>query len=209
MVRCGSDGSRPCQVEFCQRVTLAGARTLADLAGATYPDATKWPSHWASANPGLPMTDLTLRAWAYLSRVVEPPCAELAELVDRVGPVAAAERVPGVLAGRAPARRADCTPRRALGQPCMSRSRGGRGSPPASPGYGRNFRSRCVFIVFPVPQCPRAAADSAPAPPAQRGSRSGWQSPHPQTPVACAGWLAPVVLSARDRAGEWAGEMPR
>lgn len=87
--------------------------------------------------------------------------------------------------------------------------RGGRGSPPASPGYGRNFRSRCVFIVFPVPQCPRAAADSAPAPPAQRGSRSGWQSPHPQTPVACAGWLAPVVLSARDRAGEWAGEMPR
>jgi len=39
------------------------------------------------------MTDLTLRAWAYLSRVVEPPCAELAALVDRVGPVAAAERV--------------------------------------------------------------------------------------------------------------------
>ena len=39
------------------------------------------------------MTDLTLRAWAYLSRVVEPPCAELAALVDRVGPVDAAERV--------------------------------------------------------------------------------------------------------------------
>lgn len=39
------------------------------------------------------MTDLTLRAWAYLSRVVEPPCAELAALVDRVGPVEAAERV--------------------------------------------------------------------------------------------------------------------
>ena len=39
------------------------------------------------------MTDLTLRAWAYLSRVVEPPCAELAVLVDRVGPVEAAERV--------------------------------------------------------------------------------------------------------------------
>jgi DNA processing protein len=35
----------------------------------------------------------TLRAWAYLSRVVEPPCAELAALVDRVGPVEAAERV--------------------------------------------------------------------------------------------------------------------
>jgi DNA processing protein len=39
------------------------------------------------------MTGLTLRAWAYLSRVVEPPCAELAALVDRVGPVEAAERV--------------------------------------------------------------------------------------------------------------------
>jgi DNA processing protein len=40
-----------------------------------------------------PTADATLRAWAYLSRVVEPPCAELAALVDRVGPVDAAERV--------------------------------------------------------------------------------------------------------------------
>lgn len=39
------------------------------------------------------MTDPTLLAWAYLSRVVEPPCAELAVLVDQVGPVDAAERV--------------------------------------------------------------------------------------------------------------------
>ena len=39
------------------------------------------------------MTDPTLQAWAYLSRVVEPPCAELALLVNRVGPVEAAERV--------------------------------------------------------------------------------------------------------------------
>ena len=39
------------------------------------------------------MTDLTLRAWAYLSRVVEPPCAELAALVNRAGPIEAAERV--------------------------------------------------------------------------------------------------------------------
>ncbi len=39
------------------------------------------------------MTEVTTRAWAYLSRVVEPPCAELAALVDRVGPVEAAERV--------------------------------------------------------------------------------------------------------------------
>lgn len=34
-----------------------------------------------------------LRAWAYLSRVVEPPCAELAVLVKTVGPQEAAERV--------------------------------------------------------------------------------------------------------------------
>ncbi|MBV8862380.1 MAG: DNA-protecting protein DprA [Mycobacterium sp.] len=39
------------------------------------------------------MTDPLQRAWAYLSGVVEPPCAELADLVDRVGPVEAAERV--------------------------------------------------------------------------------------------------------------------
>ena len=39
------------------------------------------------------MTDATLRAWAYLSRVVEPPCAELDALVRRVGPVEGAERV--------------------------------------------------------------------------------------------------------------------
>ena len=51
-----------------------------------------------------------MRAWAYLSRVVEPPCPELAALVARVGPVEAAERVrvgavePG-LAARTEARR--------------------------------------------------------------------------------------------------------
>jgi DNA processing protein len=39
------------------------------------------------------MTEPTQRAWAYLSRVVEPPCAELAALVARVGPVEAADRV--------------------------------------------------------------------------------------------------------------------
>jgi DNA processing protein len=56
------------------------------------------------------MTDPTLRAWAYLSRVVEPPCAELAALVDRVGPVDAAElvrrgQVDDVLARHTDARR--------------------------------------------------------------------------------------------------------
>ncbi|HEY1839903.1 MAG TPA: DNA-processing protein DprA [Mycobacterium sp.] len=55
------------------------------------------------------MTDVTPRAWAYLSRVVEPPCAELAALVGRVGPVEAAERVrrgevDATLAGRTQAR---------------------------------------------------------------------------------------------------------
>ena len=39
------------------------------------------------------MTDPVSRAWAYLSRVAEPPCAELAALVQRVGPVEAADRV--------------------------------------------------------------------------------------------------------------------
>jgi DNA processing protein len=39
------------------------------------------------------MIDVTACAWAYLSRVAEPPCAELAALVSRVGPVEAAERV--------------------------------------------------------------------------------------------------------------------
>ena len=34
-----------------------------------------------------------LRAWAYLSRVAEAPCAALAELAGRVGPIEAAERV--------------------------------------------------------------------------------------------------------------------
>lgn len=34
-----------------------------------------------------------LRAWAYLSRVVEAPCAELTDLVGQVGPVDAADRV--------------------------------------------------------------------------------------------------------------------
>ncbi|KKC00410.2 DNA-processing protein DprA [Mycolicibacter arupensis] len=38
-------------------------------------------------------TDIAMRAWAYLSRVAEPPNTELAALVGRVGPVEAAERV--------------------------------------------------------------------------------------------------------------------
>lgn len=39
------------------------------------------------------MDNSTLRAWAYLSRVAEPPCHALAELVERVGPLEAADRV--------------------------------------------------------------------------------------------------------------------
>jgi DNA processing protein len=39
------------------------------------------------------MADDTARAWAYLSRVAEPPCAELAALVARVGAVEAADRI--------------------------------------------------------------------------------------------------------------------
>lgn len=37
--------------------------------------------------------ELTVRAWAYLSRVAEPPRQDLAALVGRVGPVEAAERI--------------------------------------------------------------------------------------------------------------------
>jgi len=39
------------------------------------------------------MSDPTLLATAYLSRVAEPPCPQLAALVARVGPVAAADKV--------------------------------------------------------------------------------------------------------------------
>jgi DNA processing protein len=39
------------------------------------------------------MSDDERRAWAYLSRVAEPPCAELAALVTEVGAVEAAQRV--------------------------------------------------------------------------------------------------------------------
>jgi DNA processing protein len=38
-------------------------------------------------------SDDDMRAWAYLSRVAEPPCLELAALVQCVGPVEAADRV--------------------------------------------------------------------------------------------------------------------
>jgi DNA processing protein len=38
-------------------------------------------------------SEAMLRAWAYLSRVAEPPCPELAALVKRVGPVDAADRI--------------------------------------------------------------------------------------------------------------------
>lgn len=60
------------------------------------------------------MTDEISRAWAYLSRVAEPPCPELRALALRVGPVEAAERVrtgnvDGVIAGRIEARyQIDC-----------------------------------------------------------------------------------------------------
>ena len=59
--------------------------------------------------------DAAVRAWAYLSRVAEPPCAELAALVQSVGPLEAADRVrrglvDGELARHTEARREiDCT----------------------------------------------------------------------------------------------------
>jgi DNA processing protein len=56
------------------------------------------------------VTETTRHAWAYLSRVIEPPCIELAELAARVGPIEAADRVrrgqvDAVLALRTEARR--------------------------------------------------------------------------------------------------------
>lgn len=44
-------------------------------------------------------------AWAYLSRVAEAPCAELAALVNRVGPIEATERVRAGAVGPEVARR--------------------------------------------------------------------------------------------------------
>ena len=56
------------------------------------------------------MSDEISRAWAYLSRVAEPPCPALRALARRVGPVEAAERVrtgdvDGLIARRVEARR--------------------------------------------------------------------------------------------------------
>ncbi|KUI19591.1 DNA processing protein DprA [Mycobacterium sp. GA-1285] len=53
------------------------------------------------------MTDRSAAAWAYLSRVVEPPCPALAALVQRVGAVEAAERVRRAMAGEAVNRHAE------------------------------------------------------------------------------------------------------
>ncbi|GAY16638.1 DNA-processing protein DprA [Mycobacterium sp. shizuoka-1] len=50
--------------------------------------------------------DARMLAWAYLSRVAEPPCAEIATLVAEVGPVEAARRV---VAGEVSAALADRT----------------------------------------------------------------------------------------------------
>ncbi|MCV7228683.1 DNA-processing protein DprA [Mycolicibacterium komossense] len=62
-------------------------------------------------------------AWAYLSRVVEPPSAAVAELVAECGPVEAAARVKGGVVSRAEARRAVDEAARDLD---VLRNRGGR-----------------------------------------------------------------------------------
>lgn len=46
-----------------------------------------------------PADDATVLAWAYLSRVAEPPCPGLAALVHAVGPVEASERIRRGLVG--------------------------------------------------------------------------------------------------------------
>src|SRR5262245_21271944 len=67
----------------------AGRPRRADLTGG------RASQHRAELSPGwgCAMTDPVMRAMAYLSGVVEPPCAQLADLVGRVGPVDAAEQV--------------------------------------------------------------------------------------------------------------------
>ena len=63
-------------------------------------------------SPTAAVDDPALRAWAYLSRVAEPPCAELAALVRAVGPVEAAARVRRGLVDDDLARHTEC--RRAI-----------------------------------------------------------------------------------------------
>src|SRR6478609_4397229 len=67
----------------------AGRSRRADLPrGRAGRHGAEFPPGWRCA-----MTDIVMRAVAYLSRVVEPPCPQLAALVACVGPVEAAERV--------------------------------------------------------------------------------------------------------------------
>ena len=63
-------------------------------------------------SPTAAVDDPALRAWAYLSRVAEPPSAELAALVRAVGPVEAAARVRRGLVDDDLARHTEC--RRAI-----------------------------------------------------------------------------------------------
>src|SRR6478672_3457852 len=72
----------------CRRVD-AGRSRRADLTRG------RAGRHGAEFPPGrgCAMTDPVMRALAYLSRVVEPPCPLLALIMARVGPVEAADRV--------------------------------------------------------------------------------------------------------------------
>ena len=65
--------------------TLRVAWTLADLAGRISPGLDEVGTALSFRRVGGAMTDQSCRV-GYLSRVVEPPCPELAALVARVGP---------------------------------------------------------------------------------------------------------------------------
>lgn len=73
-------------------------------------------------------SDRTRLAWAYLSRVAEPPCAQLVALVDSVGPVEAADRVHRGLVGGELVKRtkARCEINRAAADLEFLAQRGGR-----------------------------------------------------------------------------------
>src|SRR6478609_8401650 len=68
----------------------AGRSRRADL---TRGRAGRHGAEFPPGRGGCAMTDPVMRALAYLSRVVEPPCPLLAALMARVGPVEAADRV--------------------------------------------------------------------------------------------------------------------
>ena len=94
-MRAAANRSRPRRAQHPRRRPHIAGRV--DVGRSRRADLTRGRAgrHGAEFPPGrgCAMTDPVMRAVAYLSRVVEPPCPQLAALVARVGPVEAADRV--------------------------------------------------------------------------------------------------------------------